>query len=64
MKTVAVTYEEGGEWLPFEKWKRPPTRKGTLVHSIRFDNGAVWDAYNGWRPNSRVRVKMGRADVI
>jgi len=62
MNTVAVTYEEGGDWVPFGKWKMPPARKGTLVHSIKFDNGAEWDAYNGWRKKSRVRVKMGRAE--
>lgn len=51
MMTVAVTLEECGQWIPFEQiqGKRPPSPKGWLVHSIKFDDGRVWDAYNGWR---------------
>jgi hypothetical protein len=43
MKAIAVTSEEGGEWLPFVEGQNK------LVHAIKFDNGAIWDAYNGWR---------------
>jgi hypothetical protein len=42
-KTIAVTKDEFGEWLSFDKL-RPSS-----VHSILFDNGCVWDVKNGWR---------------
>jgi hypothetical protein len=56
MKTVAVTLEEGGPWVePYEEMT--PVRdhpgfhpkKGILVHSIKFEDGSVWDAVNGFR---------------
>lgn len=42
-KTVSVTTEEGGEWQDFGKAR---FRK---IHAIRFADGRVWDAINGWR---------------
>lgn len=49
-QTVAVTAEEGGEWVPFVPW-----HTGIItVHSIRFDDGSIWDALNGWRPETEV----------
>lgn len=46
-RTVYVTSKEGGELLTFGR-HRVPGRE-TLVHSIWFDDGQVWDAVNGWR---------------
>ena len=70
MKTVAVAREEGGEWLAFEKeWEHYDLRGtrgvGGTVHAIKFDNGMVWDAVNGFRGIRHpmrvvVRVPMGR----
>jgi hypothetical protein len=40
---VAITREEGGEWLPF------PANRGGKIHAIEFDDGSIFDAYNGWR---------------
>lgn len=42
-RTVAVTYEDHGEWVPF--------REGVHrhVHAIKFSDGSIWDAHNGWR---------------
>lgn len=51
-KTVAVTISEGGEWILFSKFRT--LDYGQVVHAIKFDNGSVWDAYNGWR-NEEVR---------
>lgn len=51
-KTVFVTHEEGGPWFAFPSKYYPGERlraTGVLVHSIRFDDGSVWDAVNGWR---------------
>lgn len=45
-KTIAVTISEGGEWILFSKFR---TLKYGQVHSIKFSNGSVWDAVNGWR---------------
>ncbi len=42
-KTVAVTDHEGGDWIPFAEFR------GGVVHSIKFDNGQIWDCINGWR---------------
>lgn len=69
MKAVAVTKREGGNWRDFEVcrdyWGRPSEGKlgcGGVVHSIKFDNGLIWDTVNGWRKNTfpRIRVKSGR----
>lgn len=47
-EAFAVTFEEGGDWVPFP-CKHLNKEGGILVHSIRFNDGSVWDAYNGWR---------------
>lgn len=43
-KTVAFTTKEGGPWIPFDKGRHE------TVHAIMFEDGRIWDAYNGWRP--------------
>ena len=46
-RTVAVTLEEGGEWWPFASGGHV----GKVIHSIKFEDGRIWDAINGWRPS-------------
>ena len=46
-KTTHVTLREGGNWIPWT-----PDGNFETVHSIRFDDGSVWDTVNGWRPNT------------
>lgn len=63
LETAAISREEGADWIPFKAH-----HQSGRVHAIRFANGLIWDAYNGWRePNPLrkpiVRVPMGRADV-
>ncbi len=68
MIAVEVTRKEGDRWIPFKTavnhydlvWSQGI---GGQVHSIKFDNGLIWDTVNGWRKNSRVRVKMGRKEI-
>ncbi len=50
-KTEFVTRVEGGEWIPFEEFTeiRPRRRYDNWVHSIKFEDGSIWDAVNGWR---------------
>src|SRR5215207_3816494 len=45
--TEAVAYHESGEWHRFIPWgaKKP----FDLVHAIKFKDGSLWDAVNGWR---------------
>lgn len=49
-----VTTREGGEWIEFfsltrrDKLNLEPINP-TTVHSIRFEDGSVWDTVNGWR---------------
>lgn len=50
-RTVAITREEGGRWIPFEIWETG--RECGLVHSIKFEDGSIWDAINGWRPEAK-----------
>lgn len=46
--TEAVTIEEGGPWY---RWSdRGELPKIRTVHSVRFSDGSIWDAVNGWRP--------------
>lgn len=45
-KTIAVTFTEGGRWYNFIPGI---FRLGARVHSIKFENGAIWDVHNGWR---------------
>lgn len=50
MKTVAVTFVEGGVWVDWRAsenvgWRSVPR----TVHSIKFESGDIWDAVNGWR---------------
>jgi hypothetical protein len=49
--TVCVTFEEGGEWVPFDQIRRKSSGspKGRQIHAIRYADGSEWDAYNGWR---------------
>lgn len=46
-KTVAVTTQQGGEWIPFEDFR--DFWNNSKVHSIKFADGSMWDAVNGWR---------------
>jgi hypothetical protein len=43
-KAIEVLYREGGEWYPFTLG-----RSHNLVHAIKFEDGSIWDAANGWR---------------
>lgn len=55
-KTVAVVREEGGEWIPFEKWQELILEDHcAMVHAIKFANGEIWDAVTGWRPRVEER---------
>lgn len=66
MKTIAVTQEEGGAWQDFEPATRRFIPLGRTVHAIKFDNGVIWDAMNGFRGLEGkpmrlvIRVPMGR----
>lgn len=51
--TEAVTFEEGGEWWPFVPRAMSSAK---AVHSIRFQNGQIWDVKNGWRPNRKSQL--------
>lgn len=44
-KPVFMTRTEGGPWLPFDR----DVGRESLVHSILFEDGSVFDAVNGWR---------------
>jgi hypothetical protein len=41
---VAVTMEEGGEWVPIEKFPL-----GEVYHSALYANGMIYDVLEGWR---------------
>ncbi len=47
-KVVDVATEDGNLW---ERW-----RPGRVyqVHAIRFEDGSIWDATNGWRDGVRL----------
>lgn len=51
LKTAFVITTEGGDWIPFEDFCRirPTSHDGKRVHAIKFEDGTVWDACNGWR---------------
>jgi hypothetical protein len=51
IEAVAVTAEEGGKWHPFKPFRdtHEPNRIRT-VHAIKFADGSIWDAVNGFRP--------------
>ena len=46
-RTVAVTQAEGGLWIPFDVAQNI---RIMAVHAIMFEDGTVWDAINGFRP--------------
>lgn len=61
-EAIAITYHEGGNWIPWSEHIKNYTdaikesnhakyKIHSCVHSIRFVDGAVWDVFNGWRPN-------------
>jgi hypothetical protein len=61
-KTFAITRIEGGHWEPFVKHASPsPDREGSKVHAIMFEDGSVWDAFNGWRTGMLVTPEQLRA---
>lgn len=50
---VAYTSHEGGVWQAWKQftpgsaeWRDPERGR---IHSIKFDDGSVFDAVNGWR---------------
>jgi hypothetical protein len=49
-KTLRVALTEGGDWVDFP-CRHLNSPEGIRVHTIVFDNGWEWDAYNGWRPD-------------
>ncbi len=58
-RTIAVTAEEGGEWIPFERvdeegYSNTPRE----VHSIKFEDGRIWDAVSGWRYNGLTEAEV------
>ena len=54
---IAVTAEEGGNWIPFlprgahGRFDHPCLPK--TVHAILFEDGSIWDATVGWRKLAR-----------
>jgi hypothetical protein len=48
-KTVAITYREGTDWVDFQDHRRRGRSVFPEVHSIKFSDGSIWDAINGWR---------------
>jgi len=62
--TVAVTSREGGEWIDFMEWVRSRVNHESLIHSIKFADGSIWDAVNGWRAGEQVLAgKLEGEDV-
>lgn len=54
IQPIAVTDREGGVWIPWERWSKQDWPKvDTLIHSIMFDDGSIFDAINGWRQPSK-----------
>jgi hypothetical protein len=54
-RTVAVCSSEGDEWMV---WPISQVHQGDYadrVHAIKFSDGSVWDAVNGWRQFSEDR---------
>lgn len=47
LKTVAVTTKEGGLWQDFILFQRQTPN--ATVHAIKFSDGRIWDAVNGFR---------------
>jgi hypothetical protein len=57
--SIAVTFEEGGEWqrFPLTAARKRELRSrfhntSIVVHSIMFDDGTRWDAVNGWNDDT------------
>lgn len=59
-RTVAVTFTEGGTWIPFERLAK--VNNNGLVHAIKFRDGSIWDAVNGWRSGEDI-AKEPSGDV-
>jgi len=47
-EVVAVTLREGGEWVDWVV-NKTALNQGGLVHSLKFEDGSIWDVYGGWR---------------
>lgn len=48
-KTLYVAQYEGDEWREFKPRELYDPYKCNRVHTIWFEDGTIWDAYNGWR---------------
>lgn len=44
--TEAVSEREGEEWQPFGEYTK--RRGDKRIHAIKFSDGRIWDAVNGW----------------
>lgn len=55
-EAFAIVRAEGGPWEPFVKHARPSSSEGQKIHAIMFDDGSIWDAYNGWRSDDAIFV--------
>jgi len=54
MEVTHISDVEGAEWIPWAEWKQLPVPgpAGKRIHALKWSNGAVWDAYNGWRKHN------------
>lgn len=46
-KPVEFTTKECGEWMAWDE--EVTARRGLAIHSVKFSDGAIFDATNGWR---------------
>lgn len=51
MRIVGVMFNDG------ERFVRPGSRKADHVHALLFDDGTMWDTYDGYLPGKTDWVK-------
>lgn len=53
-KTFAITYGEGEDWVPFVHANTAGMREHrSKIHAAMFEDGSIWDAVGGWRPQHK-----------
>lgn len=51
-----ITLREGGDWIPFCPYapgEKSVLATGCAVHAIKFEDGSIWDCFNGWRDTEK-----------
>lgn len=58
-KPTHITIREGTSWITWDQWQKIRDIYEGRIHSIKFEDGNVFDAVNGWRSEEHLALLSG-----